>query len=391
MYLGLVATVELTVKCNILTNHTCLIDKQIQLKADDTLNFIVDNANNIKVLDIVQGSKLVTIPVGIFKTFPELEELFVSDLGISVLMSNRFEGAEKLKALNIYKNQIEVIPSKVFMTLSNTVEVLLTSNKIESIKDYAFDGMVKLDMLKLNYNRIKSLGRLAFAGAPNIRIIDLDGNYIETIEEGALSLPNLENLYVRNNKLRIISDKLLVGASKLQRLHLDTNEITRVGKAFNDCMKLKILSLSNNPVEDVNLSTIATLKDLDTLFLDYTYFQFSQKIPSTTSTESKLKTIWLNGNELSSPDILKHLSIFRQMEEIIVTENKFTIINDIDKIRNYFPQLRRFGLAGNKPTLCTWISDNEKYFKNMSVWSTTADNKICRSADYKPDQSTIRD
>lgn len=389
MHLG--STNELTVTCNILTNNYCLIDKQIELTLDDTLKFNVENADTIYALDIVQGSKLVAVPPGIFRTFPAMEKLFVSDLGISVLLADRFVGADKLKVLNIYNNKIEVIPSRVFINLPNTVEMLLMNNAIETIEDNAFDGMDKLDVLRLSDNRIRSLGRLSFAGAINIRLLVLDGNNIDTIEEGALSLPNLEKLYLTNNKLTSLFDTLLVGSPMIQLAYFDNNEITRIGKAFSDCNKLTILSLSRNPVEDVNLSDIAALENLNTLYLENTKFQLpTTAVLPTMQSKSKLKIIRLSGNDLSNTDILQQLSIFGELEEMYLMENRFTIINNVDMIRNYFPTLKRLGLAKNVPTLCDWIKDNELYLKNISVFSTT-DDSICRSADFKPVLGSLRD
>lgn len=391
MHLG--STIELSVTCNIITTDYCFIDKEIELtKLDDTLKFIVENADTIKALDIVQGSKLVALPVGIFKTFPAVEKLFVSDLEISVLLADRFDGAEKLKVLNIYNNQIEVIPSRVFAKLPNTVEVLLMSNKIETIQDHAFDGMTQLEVLRLGNNRIQSVGRLAFAGARNINLLVLDANNIDTIEEGALDLPNLKNLYITNNKLTTLSDTLLVGAPVIQGVYLDHNRITHIGKAFNDCNKMTILSLSENPIEDIQLSNLASLTDLNTVYLEHTKLKLPQDFTTIAPTaSSKLKTIWLGGNDLSSSDILRHLSIFGRLEQIHAADNKFATITEAEKIRNYFPGILRLGLASNVPSLCDWISENEMSLKNISVWSTKDDGSICKSAGFKIDQNLFRE
>lgn len=390
-FVHLGSTIELSVTCSIITTDYCFIDKEIELKLDDTLKFTVENAETIKALDIVQGSKLVTLPVGIFRTFPALEKLFVSDLEISVLLADRFDGAGKLKVLNIYNNLIEVVPSRVFINLPNTVEVLLMSNKIETIQDYAFDGMTQLEVLKLGNNRIRSLGRLAFAGAGKIKLLVLDANNIDTIEEGALNLPNLEKLYITNNKLTTLPDSLLVGAPVIQGVYLDRNEITHIGKAFNDCNKMTILSLSKNPVQDIELSVLASLKDLNTVYLEQTKLKLPKEFPAIAPTASKINSIWLSGNGLSSPDILRHLSIFGRLENIYATDNNFTTINEAEKIRNYFPGIVRFGLAFNVPSLCDWISVNEMSLRNISVWSTKDDGSSCKSVDFIIDQNLFRE
>lgn len=379
----LATATEITVTCNILTTNYCYIEKEVEVKLDDTLKFDVENAESITALDFVQGSKLETVPAGIFKVFPALEKLFVSDTEIRSLQTDRFEGANNLKVLNIFNNEIEEIPSRVFSNLPETVEILLMSNKISTIEDYAFEGMTKLEVLRLSDNRIRKLTKLAFAGAPKIESIVLDSNAIDTIEDGAFNLPSLKTLRIVNNKLTTLSDAMFTGASLLQEVYFAVNQVTRIGKAFNECKKLRLLVLNQNPIEDVELTSLAGITDLDTIYLDGTKLTLSNDIESSATSDSKLKTISINDNHLSTTRLFKHLSIFGRLEKIFASSNQFAAMDDADKIKEYFPNIKQIGLDNNAPSLCGWISDNESNLKNVSAWSSQEDGELCRSADFQ--------
>lgn len=369
-----VYSAEVAAKCSLFMKDYCFIQQKLELNDGDRLKFIVNSSSSIQTLSIVEGSKLNSIPYGIFTEFTELERLLLEKSGINSLQADRFVGAEKLTFLSLRDNEIRIIPNKVFYSLSNTEEVNLIRNKIENIVDYAFDGMTNLQELKINNNRIRSLSRWTFSGASNIRILHFDNNEIETIEEGALSLPKLRILFLSDNKLKTLPDALFVGAPKLEMMYIERNEITHIGNAFNECNKLLMLSLSNNPIKDLELSKFVTLENLDSLFLDEINFEFPSEIKSHTPTKSKLTTIMLNSNELSDPDIFKYLSIFGRLEEIFAMNNSFTYFNDFDQIKSYFPNLKTLNLARNQPPLCNWITDNKEWITGIEVWSNNGDD-----------------
>lgn len=187
------------------------------------------------------------------------------------------------------------------------------------------------------------MGRLAFVGATYIKVLQLDSNRIKTIEAGALSLPYLEKLDLSTNELKSLHDTALT-----------PNLVT--------------LTVDKNPIETVNLSALATLEKLEQLYMSRTMLKF---LPETTQmpTKSKLKRFWLQYNGLSNPYILRNLSIFGQLEQITVDNNNFTVLEDADKIKNYFPNLKELRLEGNEPPLCDWIKSNQQWLNGIIVWS----------------------
>lgn len=61
-------------------------------------------------------------------------------------------------------------------------------------------------------------------------------------------------------------------------VYVERNEISHIGNAFNDCNKFRMLILSSNPIEDLNLTKLATLENLDSLFLDEINFEFESAL-----------------------------------------------------------------------------------------------------------------
>lgn len=115
-------------------------------------------------------------------------------------------------------------------------------------------------------------------------------NEIERIDEGECKRAKLRILFLNENKLKTLPDALFIGSPNLEMAFIDRNEITHIGNAFNNYNK-QILSLSDNPVEDLNLFKFAALDNLDSLFLNGMKFTFQPDTPSHFPYKSKLTTI----------------------------------------------------------------------------------------------------
>lgn len=381
---------EVNANCRVLRNDYCFIEnpEKVVLKPGENLKIIVSNPNAIKTLDIVNDAKGVigikSIPDSSFKSFPKLEKLLINSNNINVLQCDCYKDAKTLTSLSLNHNEITTVPSKVFSYLSSVSDLALEQNRIETIEDNAFEGMTNLSRINLNRNVIRTLHRLAFAGAINLNDLYLGWNHIDVIEEGALNLPKLKSLVLTGNKLKILSDTLLIGAPNLEIADFEKNDIKFVGKALLHCNALQLLILSDNPVEDVNLTALANLEKLKYLNLQSTKFSFPSELPLSRPNESKLETIKLNWNGLSNPYFFKHLSVFPNLEKIKASGNNFTVFNDIKNIRKYFPNLKKINFDYNQPPLCTWIVENEQYFKGIGV-ASTSNNGLCTSADFVDD------
>lgn len=369
----------------------CDIDNRenpVNINEGDSIKMTIDNADAITTFSITQVEEtpvmIRAFPFGIFQNFIRLQKLIVRGIRRTMLLFQNFDGGENLVHLSLENNDIRTIPSKVFRSLSNVTSLLLGYNKIESIEDYAFDGMKNLRLVELGSNKIRIMNRLTFAGARNIESLNLIYNEIEAIENGALALPNLRDINLQSNKLFALSDKLLIDAPNLVNAHFGSNYIINIGKAFDNSHKLEHLYLYGNPILDVNLLSLASLENLKLLDLQATLFKFSSEKPARIPTKSKLKKIILSMNDLSNADILTHLSMFGELEELVSYYNNFTTFNDVSEIRNYFPHLKKINLSRNAGSICEWIKENEQFLAGISVWSTDlSGSNECSSKDYR--------
>lgn len=352
---------EVSTACDIL-GDICYVHNNININDGDNLRIIADDPIAIKSLYFTQNSKLGSIPFGVFKNFPNLELFDISSNGIDTLQSNRFGDAKNLQSLRLDQNYITIVPSKVFVNVASVSTIYLQYNSIENIEDYAFENMINLKTLRLDWNLIRALGRFTFAGAPHITVLQLEKNKIETIEEGALNLPHLEELNLSKNNLKIVYDSLLLAVPKLVTL-----------------------SLNKNPIEDVNLTTLASLESLDVLSLSDIKLKFPFEIESLSKNKSKLRRIILEDNGFSNTDIFKRLAIFGQLEIIFANKNNFTGFDEVEKIRNYFPQLKQLSLEDNMPPLCDWIKVSQDWLNGIIVWSKSETGILCGSADFSYD------
>lgn len=384
-------SIEVLANCRIYHENWCDIDNRenpVSINEGDSIKITIDNAKAITTFSITQVEEtpdmIRAFPFGIFQNFVRLQKLFVRGIRRMMLLFQYFTGGERLVHLSLEDNGIRTITSKVFRSLPNVTSLLLGYNKIESIEDYAFWGMNNLRLIELGSNRIYLISRLAFAGARSIESLNLIYNEIKTIEDGSLDLPNLRDINLQSNKLFSLSDKLLINAPNVVNAHFGSNYIINIGKAFDNCHKLEHLYLYGNPILDVNLLSLASLENLKLLDLQATLFKFSSEKPAHIPTKSKLNKIILSMNDLSNADILTHLSVFGQLEEIVSYYNNFTTLNDVSEVRNYFPRLRKINLSRNGGSICKWIKENEHFLAGISVWSTDlGGSNECSSKDYR--------
>lgn len=95
-------------------------------------------------------------------------------------------------------NQIETIHEEVFQPLKS-LEILY-----EKILFYFNNFVRTIPFRYLNKNRLTTLVHGMIPRIPTLRTLSLAQNHIRTISLDALDLPELEHLYLSENKLRLI-------------------------------------------------------------------------------------------------------------------------------------------------------------------------------------------
>jgi Leucine-rich repeat (LRR) protein len=162
-----------------------------------------------------------------------LRELNLSNNAINVINENSLVAQSGLEKLDLSGNKITTIPLKTFLypprlqwlSLANNRELqvaddtpLLESNTLEvlhleccnlrKISLVNLETIVKLQELYISHNNIVAISTKTEGAADllkNIKILDVSNNQLQQLP-GILSLPNLEKLDLRYNKLRVLSE-----------------------------------------------------------------------------------------------------------------------------------------------------------------------------------------
>ncbi|XP_023217408.1 protein artichoke-like [Centruroides sculpturatus] len=152
-----------------------------------------------------------------FTYLPKLENLNLRYTGFSSLLPKLFASNTNLKYLSLANNALSSVPSSALKDLKSLVVLWLNDNPIKYIKSGDFKGLVNLTSLYIsNMAELKNIEKFAFEGLINLRILHCSDNYkLEVIDSMAFAtnntfpLKHIEMIYLRNNALTTLSEKLL--------------------------------------------------------------------------------------------------------------------------------------------------------------------------------------
>ncbi|KAJ3645028.1 hypothetical protein Zmor_022720 [Zophobas morio] len=160
-----------------------------------------------------------------------------------------------------------------------TESLTITNNKLTSVKKGTFRN-IQLKEIYLHNNRIKILEDDSFSNLSNLEILNLNQNNLQMLNPDAFSeLPKLHTLNLVFNQIRILQEGVFKFFSANPVVHLKCNQISRVEDAFKGSLARDIVLdlranrienlaegvFNNHGFEDVNLNT-NPLKTIATKF-----------------------------------------------------------------------------------------------------------------------------
>ncbi|KAM6137556.1 LOW QUALITY PROTEIN: epiphycan [Pterocles gutturalis] len=110
------------------------------------------------------------------------------------------------------------------------------------------------------YNRIRRSNRNDFANLSNLKRIDLTANFISEIHEDAWRLPQLEELVLRDNRIRRLPE-----LPSITFIDVSKNRLGRKGirnEAFKDLHELQHLYITDNNLDHIPLPLPESLQAL---------------------------------------------------------------------------------------------------------------------------------
>lgn len=129
--------------------------------------------------------------------------------------------------IDISQNKINQINRNAFDGLQGNLRKLnLSFNLLGEIYSYTFTNLTELRVLDLSHNHIGALGVSAFSGLPKLRAIYLTGNSLRELGSPA-PLPNLEYLFLGDNKLRNVLSVINLGMNS-SHVDISNNRLTNM-------------------------------------------------------------------------------------------------------------------------------------------------------------------
>ncbi|XP_055311511.1 ras suppressor protein 1-like [Sitodiplosis mosellana] len=375
-------TVE--VPCIQRTYNECEVDPSVCPNLNDVNtanedNIIIPSYESVKdtiSIDILCPTNLTHVPRFILRKFPKLRQIRMMNTGITSLNVGSFLSGHSLTQLDLRSNQISTVPANVFANLNRLEHINLAYNKIARVEPGAFDQVPALRTVILSNNLLQTIESRSFNGAGNLTELYFESNEIQTIETGALNLPKLEIISLKDNRLTSLPKDVFGNAERLEKVDLSNNALVEIGDLFNDKTSLYSLSLSNNPdVKDADLFKLThQIPNLSYLYLANTGLKLTNepKEPTKqTDTEDEsnysLTYLDLSSNNLNSPDIFLHLTQFKSLKTISLNNNDMTHLNHIALLKGLFSRLDSIEFKYNSNVDLNWLRRAVPILKKQNI------------------------
>lgn len=290
-------------------------------------------------------NQLTRIPINAFEDVKTLTYLGLSRNCLH-LQNYTFEPLLNLQALDLSGNQLSELRADLFVNLLNLTWLSLTNNNLKRLSNGIFRSQIKLtyldlsntqlvlhaqifkhlpqlNTLYLNNNKLRALPTTVFSHLPELQVLDLSRNELSSLPAHFFANNHkLTDLRLDLNRLRHLASTLFANQHALQYLTISGNNIRNFSsKLFSNLTKLLHLDLSNNsltllPLDFVsNLEKLVLLKLSDNLIIGLN--------PGTFRHNLKLSYLHLDRNQLSNLPVFEGL---QQLEELTLCCNSLVTL-----------------------------------------------------------------
>ncbi len=310
-----------------------------------------DAIQQLKLLSL-QSNRIEIIDESLFNYLYNLEILNLNDNNLTYLNFN-LKNLTKLHALDLSYNGIAKLNANLFdiKQNANLQRLLLNNNELTSIKQKFFKNLVGLRELNIDFNKLATLESNVFLNNNQLEILSINNNFLSDIGEQAFNglKTSLQRLHLSRNKLKHLSEDRFIYTTSLQQLYLDRNQLTALNKNtfFGLETTLTELNLQFNKIKILN-GSVRFLRSLQKLRLNNNQIEslgFSNEF------ENCLNLTYLN-MELNSirqlPDLTHVQTRFTVLHELDLTSNYICTINQLNKFKDKFPNLRLLKLNNNQ-------------------------------------------
>uniref|UniRef100_A0A8C9QN30 Toll-like receptor 2 n=1 Tax=Spermophilus dauricus TaxID=99837 RepID=A0A8C9QN30_SPEDA len=215
----------------------------------------------------VENSKVFLVPCSFSQHLKSLEHLDLSEnLMVEEYLKNSAceEGWPSLQTLILRQNHLTSLEKtgEVLLTLKNLTNLDVSKNSFHAMPE-ACQWPQKMKYLNLSSTRIH---RVTNCIPRTLEILDVSNNNLDSF---SLILPQLKELYISRNKLKILPDaSSFPMCVNLRALMLKSNGISTIQEdAFSSLSHLEHLDLSDNQLSNLSSSWFRPLSSLKILNL----------------------------------------------------------------------------------------------------------------------------
>ncbi|XP_064617579.1 protein phosphatase 1 regulatory subunit 7-like [Liolophura sinensis] len=251
--------------------------------------------------------------IGQINFLDQFKKLRVLDLSCNEIEKiEKLENNQDLRELKLYDNKIKTIEN--LDRLKDLCHLQLQHNKIRTVGK-GLGYLKKLKILRLDNNQLLKIEPSELAGSSQVTTLDVSSNKLDSLT-ALNSLPNLEELYATNNRLKALSD--LGRCRKLQEVDLSCNRLTDLS-GLKGLPHLQILNVSSNHL--TSLKEVGKLKCLQELSLSDNKFD---NVSSFTDQFPNLEILNISNNKLQDLDNVIVLKDLLSLVELYVSGNPCT-------------------------------------------------------------------
>ncbi|KAG6714748.1 hypothetical protein I3842_05G217200 [Carya illinoinensis] len=374
---------------------------------------MIFNLSSLRILNL-QSNKLSGRLTDKFDNLPNLLAILADENEFHGAVPSTLYNCKQLQILSLYLNNFSGRLPPQIGNLTMLTQLFLGYNNLEGAIPREIGNLQNLKNLSLIHNNFEGPIPLEIFNISTIQMISMPMNRLSghLPSNIGLFLPNLHQLYLGQNQLSGPIPNSITNASQLTELYLtknsfsglipkslgnlrhlqvlnlpvnnltvDSSELSNLFFDLSNCIYLKSLDLSNNPLNVIfpssigNLSTslqrfilenckikgniptdIGKFNNLNTLALDNN--ELTGSLPATLGKLYKLQVLYLDYNKLEGP-MPSSICHLKSLFELYLDDNKLS--GHIPTCINNLTFLRRLGFSFNQ--LSSTIP--------LSLWSLT--------------------
>lgn len=357
--------------------HSCSLPKNLTF----LMNFLNQSTLGKLELDSIVGSKErkqelslegldvttlritslfdVVISGNFLKPLISLKDLSIHDTNVT-LYSDSFDGSQQLETLKLSSTGLIALPDRLLYKLTNLTTVSFRDNLLDYVPETIFKNCHSITSLNLGSNRFRKLPDKVFENLSNLRVLNLDRLLLESVSGELFNgLTSLRELNLRSSMIGTpeLPSTLFRGLGSLQVLDMSFMGLEKLPDTLlSDLFSLEKLILSNNKLVFISSETLAPLKSLKFLYLN---FNPIGEIPFELSFSEKLSSLSVQGAKLKSiPNNFLQRTL--NFSELILKNNSITTLN-VDAFRAIARSVTKIDLSLNKISNKHWY----RAFRNM--------------------------